>query len=273
MQFSNFFLGARIVVQQALARLRGSEHVVVVIARIHLNLAVVDVGNVRADLIQEVTIVRDDNHGGIALVERIFQPANRVDVQVVGWLIQQQHVRIGEQRLRQQHAQLPARRDFAHRAGMLLDRNAHAEQQGAGARFGGVAVVLGHFAFQFGRAHVIVFGRLGIGVDRVALMDRIPQLAVALQHHINHALVFIAKLILLELTQAHAGVEADIAGGGFEIAAQNFHESGFAAAVGANQTVAVAIAKLNRNLFKQRFRAKLHRDTGSTDHGLFFDPL
>jgi hypothetical protein len=74
---------------------------------------------------------------------RILQPADGVDVQVVGRLVQQQDVRVGEQGLGQQHAQLPARRHFAHRAVVLLGGDAHAQQQLAGAGLGGVAVVLG----------------------------------------------------------------------------------------------------------------------------------
>jgi len=43
----------------------------------------------------------DDDHGGIALVEYVFQPANGVDVEVVGRFVEQQDVRVGEQCLGQ----------------------------------------------------------------------------------------------------------------------------------------------------------------------------
>jgi hypothetical protein len=111
--------------------------------------------------VQEVTIVGNDDHGGVVLVEHVFQPADRVDVQVVGRFVEQQHVRIREQRLRQQHAQLPARRDVAHRA-LCCSVDAHAQQQLAGARFGRVAVVLGELGLELGGLHVVVVGRFGL---------------------------------------------------------------------------------------------------------------
>ena len=70
----------------------------------------------------------DDDHGGVTLIEHVFEPADGVDIQVIGRLVEQQNVRVGKQCLSQQHAQLPARRHFAHRAIVLVDRNTHAKQ-------------------------------------------------------------------------------------------------------------------------------------------------
>ena len=96
---------------------------------------------------------------------------------------------IGKQRLRQQHAQLEAGRDFLHRSGVQFDRDAHAEQQLAGARFGGVAVQLAELDFQLGGAHVVVFAGFRIGVDRVLLLLHFPQFGVAHHHHVEHHVV------------------------------------------------------------------------------------
>ena len=82
-----------------LARLGRGFHEVVVVARIDRDLAVVQVGHVGADLVQEVAVVGDDDHGALALVDHVLQPADGVDVEVVGRLVEQQDVGIGEQRL------------------------------------------------------------------------------------------------------------------------------------------------------------------------------
>jgi hypothetical protein len=50
----------------------------------------------------------------------VFQPADGGNVEVVGRLVEQQDLGVGKQRLDQQHAQLPARRDIAHRAVVLF---------------------------------------------------------------------------------------------------------------------------------------------------------
>ena len=70
-----------------------------------------------------------------ARVQHALEPADAVDVEVVGRLVEQQDVRIAEQRLREQHAQLPARappRSSDPRA--AASATPEAEQQFAGAR-------------------------------------------------------------------------------------------------------------------------------------------
>ncbi len=87
---------------------------------------------------------------------------------------------------------------------MLLDRHAEARQQFAGARLGGVAADTPRTLLQFGGVHVVVFARVRIGVDRVALLHRLPHLGVAHQHHVEHPLVLEGELVLAQLAHALA---------------------------------------------------------------------
>ena len=75
-----FLLG--VIGALAFQHLGGGGHVLVVVARVETQLAVVQVRHVRAHAVQEVAVVGDDDHGAIALVEHAFQPADGVDVQV-----------------------------------------------------------------------------------------------------------------------------------------------------------------------------------------------
>ena len=81
-----FLLG--VVRQQTLARLGGGGHVLVVVAGEQAQLAVIQVSHVGADRVQEVTVVGNDDHGAAARRENAFQPADGVDIQVVGWLVE-----------------------------------------------------------------------------------------------------------------------------------------------------------------------------------------
>jgi len=191
-----------------------------------------------------------------------------VDVQVVGWLIQEQHVGFGKQGLRQQHAQFEAGGDFRHGGVVQLFGNAHAAQQFGGACFGGVAVVFGELGFQFGSFHVVVFGGFGVGVNCIALGHRRPHFGVPHQHHVQHAHVFIGKLVLAQFTQPHAVFNRHFAAGLLQIAAQNLHEGGFARTVRADEAVAVAFAEFDGYVFKQRLCAELHGDVVGGNHGI-----
>ena len=65
-------------------------------------------GDVRADGVQEVAVVRDDDQRAVVADEELPQPVDRVEVEVVGRLVEQQRLGMAEQRLRQQHAHLLA---------------------------------------------------------------------------------------------------------------------------------------------------------------------
>jgi hypothetical protein len=53
-----------------------------------------------------------------------------------------------------------------------------------------------------------------------------------------------------------------------KIAAENFHEGRFAATVGPDQAIAIAIAKFDRNVFKQGLSAELHGDIAGDEHAI-----
>ena len=163
----------------------------------------------------------------------------------------------------EQHAQFETRRDFAHRAGVAGEGNTHPQQQLAGARLGSVAIEFSEARLQFSRVHIVSFGRVGVGVNGVFFMHHLPHFVVTHHHHIDHALVFIRELILAQPCHAFVRVERDVAAARFKHPGQNFHESGFAAAVGADQAIAVAVAEFDGNVFEQGLSPVMDGDIGS----------
>ena len=266
LKLGDFRLLLGVVGVQALAGLGRGDHVLVIVAREQPQLAVIQIRHVSADAIQEVAIVGDDDHRRAARPQDLFQPADGVDIQMVGGLVEQQHVGVREQRLGQQHAQLPARRHHAHRLGVLLQRNAQPEQQLAGTGFGGVTLEFGEAHFQVGDLHAVLVAHLRLGIDALALRRDFPQLLVAHDHGIDHALVFERELILAQLAQPRGDVLHHLTAGRLQIAPQNLHEGGLAAAVGADQAVAMATAEFDGYVLEQRLGAKLHGDVGSREH-------
>ena len=57
---------------------------------------------------------------------------------------------------------------------------------------------------EFRRAHVVVFGRVFVRVDRVARLHRVPHLRVAHHHDVDDALVFVFELVLAQDADAFA---------------------------------------------------------------------
>jgi hypothetical protein len=145
-------------------------------------------------------------------------------------------------------------------------------ENGCSACLRGVAVVLGELGFEVRGFHVVVVGRLRIGVDPVTLGHGRPHLTMALHHDINDALVLVAELILVQLAHAQAGLQRDLANTLLELAPQDFHQGGLAAAVGPDQAIAVAIGELDGDAFKERLCTKLNRNVRSNQHLSVFQP-
>jgi hypothetical protein len=76
----------------------GDDHVVVA-ADVHDDGFVVDVGGVGADGVQEMAIVGDDDQHAFVLGEIFLQPVDRVEVEVVGRLVEQEGRGIAEESL------------------------------------------------------------------------------------------------------------------------------------------------------------------------------
>ncbi len=139
-------------------------------------------------------------------------------------------------------------------------------EDGAGARFGVVTAVFGEHALEFRRPHVILVGGVGIGVDAIALLHRRPQLRMAAHDHVEHALILVAELVLIQLAEPHPDLQHHVAGACLEIAAQHLHERGLARTVRADQAVTIAVAELDRHLLEERLGAELNGDIGCGKH-------
>ena len=197
-----------------------------------------------ADLVEEVPVMADDDHGALITVEHGFQPTDRIDIEVVGGLVKQQDVRVRKQCLCQQDAQLPARGDFTHGQLVLLDRKFQPEQQFASARLCGVAVVL--------------IRGLRVGVDRVAGGHGVPHFLVAHQHDIKDPQVLERELILAQFTHAQTRLEENITRRGVKIATNDLHQSRLARAIGTDQAVAISFTEFNVDVFKKRLGSELN---------------
>ena len=138
------------------ADLRLRHHHVVVAAGVGDDRLVVDVGDVRAHRVQEMAVVRDDDQRAVITRQRVDQPVDRIKVEVVRRFVQQQRLRMAEQRLSQQHADLLAALQLGHLALVQLVRDVEALEQNRGVGLGGVTVLLADDAFQLAQPHPIV---------------------------------------------------------------------------------------------------------------------
>ena len=98
-------------------------------------------------------VVRDHDERALVPVQKFFEPVDRVQVEVVGRLIEQQCLRMSEQRLREQNAHLLSALELGHLPVMELVGNVEALQQDRGVAFGGVTVLFADDALELAQAH------------------------------------------------------------------------------------------------------------------------
>ena len=164
---SDFFLRILRLLQRELACLVPE----VVVSGVKLDFPEVDVGHVRADLVQKVPIVGDDDDGLIILGQKIFEPTNRRDVQMVGRFIQKQNIGFSEKSLCEKDFHFLVVANLAHFLAMKLSPDSKTRQENRCVALGFPAIQIGEKTFEFARANAIGIReiRLGIGRSRSAM--------------------------------------------------------------------------------------------------------
>ena len=79
---------------------------VAVIALVGYARAAVELQNPLGGIVQKIAVVGDGNHGARVALQELFQPVHRFSIQVVGRLVEQEHVGLGQQQLTQGNAPL-----------------------------------------------------------------------------------------------------------------------------------------------------------------------
>ncbi|MCY1346901.1 hypothetical protein D9M69_329990 [compost metagenome] len=153
-------------------------------------MAAVQFEDPASDVVEEVTVVGNGNHGAREVVEEVLQPGHRVGIQVVGRFVQQQHVGSRQQQAAQGYATLLA-------TGEVFDLGVPRRQaQGVGGDFQLTLQVVAvgglEDGFQLGLLGgqgVEVGIRLGVGgIDFVQAGLGLFDLAYGLFDDVTHAL-------------------------------------------------------------------------------------
>ena len=211
-----------------------------VIAREKVDVAVINIDRMRAHRIEEVAVVRDDQHRVFVIRQVVLQPRDRRPVEVVGRLVEQQVVGFAEQGLRQQHAHLLLGAQIAHQLAVQGFPDPEAAQQVGGVALGVPALHLREPLLQLPGPETVLLRKVGLGVQRLLLLHRLPQRLMPHQNRVEDRKPVIGEVVLLEHRQAFARAEGHVAPRRGHLAAEHFEERGLPRPVGPDHTVAVA---------------------------------
>ena len=105
-----------------------------------------------ADVVEEVAIVRDSDDGPVVAHEEVFEPVDGLEIEIVGGLVEEQGLRVAEESLGEENADLLAALELGHLALVELVRDVETLEEDGGVGLGLIAVFIADDAFELAEA-------------------------------------------------------------------------------------------------------------------------
>ena len=210
--------------------------------------------------------MRDDDDRVREVGEEVLEPVDRLDIEVVRRLVEEQDVRAAEQGLREQHADLLLGREVRHLHRVLLFGDAEAIEQARGLRLSVPAVKLRELCLELRGAHAVLLGEIRLCVERILLVHDLDEALVAHDDRAQDLVVVVGIVVLLQDSEALARRDLDRAAGRLNVACQQFEEGGLTGTVRADDAVAVARRELEVDVLVEDALAKLEADIIDCNH-------
>ena len=228
-----------------------------VVARIGGEVAIVEVDDAVAHAVQKVAVVRDDDRRVAVACDVVLQPQRAFEVEVVGRLVEQQKVRLGEQDGRERDAHAPAAGEG--RAGPRLRRRVEAQtvKDGRRARLGRMGVDVGEARVDVGDASGVARG--------FRLREERRALRVGVEHGVEQRALGAGRF-LRHLPDARAALQFDRAGFRLKVARQKAEQRRLSRAVAPDQPAARPRGHEQRRAFQQRPPGQPVGEVGNGEH-------
>ena len=206
------------------------------------------------------------NQSAGEIQQKVLQPVDRPDIQVVGRLVHQQDGRLAKQCLGQQHLHLLAAFKVRHLHVVIAFIQPQSLEQACRLVLRFPAVELRKLSFQLGGQHPVLLGKIRFGVQGFLLLHDLIQAGIAHNHGFQHLVLIVLELILLEHRHPVSGRNFHCAGGGLQLPGENPQKGGFTGAIGSHHAVAVAGDKFQVCACKQLCTAESQADVCNCDH-------
>ena len=184
------------------------------------------------DAVEQVAVMADDDQRAAPVLEEIRQPDRRLDIEMVGWLVEQQQVGVGEQRRGQRHPHPPAAGQGAAGAVLLLGAEPEAGQDRRRPRGRGMGFDLAEPLMYLGEP-------VGIGMGFQFRFER-GALGIGLQHGLDEGPLAVGRF-LRDGGEAAAGLDRDRAGFRRYFAQDESEQGRLSGAIAADETHALAV--------------------------------
>ncbi|MNH01782.1 hypothetical protein D3C79_610060 [compost metagenome] len=264
----HFFLGQALVEQCVGGFLGGQRGLLVhqeagIVAVPVDQAAAVQFEDAGGQVLQEGTVVGDEQHRAVEAAQGLFEPGDGTDVQVVGRFVEQQQVGFRHQRLGQQHAAAPATGQLGQG---LVGRQLQAAEGAfhhllqAPAVTGFQLVLDVHEFFQ-------VFIALDVQAQVVELRQQLAHAIQACGHHIEHRALVGHRQLLRQLADLQGRGTPDFAVVALLLALDQAQHARLAGAVAADDAHPLATSDLPGHFVQQRHGAECEGHIAEFEQG------
>ena len=199
--------------------------------------------------------MRNHNHGSLIFFKMIFQPGHRFGVQMVGRLVQKQHVRFLQQQTAQSHAAFFASGKFGNVGiGRRTTQSVHCNLNGSFK----IPTVTGIDFFRqsgllfYQGIHFVIAHRLGkLGRNFLKTFQQVTGFAQSVHNVFHNVFVWIQFRLLLQITDLNAVGRPGLAIKLLVHTGHNFQQCRFTGAVHAQHADFGARQKRQRNSLEQ----------------------
>ena len=216
-----------------------------------MNLRIIDVGNLGADLVKEITVMGNNDDRIVKIDQELVEPVDRIEIKMVRRLVEKKNIGIPEQCLCKKDLNLERILDITHHHVMIFRINSEAVKQRCRIGFRFPAVHLRELALKLRGTDTVFIGKILFGIYRILFLHDLIQALVSEDNGIKNGIRVILEVILLEEGQTLSRSHDYLALTGFKLPRKYFEESRFSCAVGAYKSVAVAFRKLDINILEQ----------------------
>ena len=204
--------------------------------------------------------MRDKDDRVRVVREKVLEPVAGLEVEMVGGLVQQQEVRLRQQKLGERDPHLPTSAEVLRGQVELVGFEAEAEQDFFSLAFDGEAAAAIPFVTTLAVAfdHLRVLGGVFLGVERRHLLFELFNLDADGEHLLEREQGLVAerftamvKSVLREVAHRRAPGHGDFAGIGGFFPGQHAQERRFAGAVRPGETDTVAVGHVPGDVLEQ----------------------
>ena len=163
----------------------------------------------------------NDDDGVGEVDEELLKPCDRVQIQVVGGLVQKKDIGISEKRPRQQHLDLLRAGQLSHEIAVKFSLDPESVEEGLRVGLRLPAVELRKLGLKFTRLDAVLVREVFLHIKGILLLHDLEETGIALNDSVENDLVVIFILVLLQERKALSGSDRNVAVRGVELSAQD----------------------------------------------------